>query len=128
MAEQFIRNKNNNLVGATIIGASYKIQNLGFTYKIVYKLSTSRLLEIEVYTETFSQKYVQVSMKELDFFSDFSSTKLGDDLVDKITKYISAQASLALVQGEYSILLMEGKSFFFGNLMRINMKVKDVEY
>ena len=67
MAEQFARNRNTILEGAKVIGGSYKLQNLGFIFKISYLLTDSRILEIEIYIETFSQKYVQVSIRFLDF-------------------------------------------------------------
>lgn len=63
MVDQFIKNRNPILKNSRIIGAGYKPQNLGFNYKLTYKTEDSKLIEFEVYFETFSQKYTQTSVK-----------------------------------------------------------------
>lgn len=67
MVDQFIKNRNHALKDAKILAAGYKPQNLGFSYKITYKSSDSKLIEVQVYFETFSQKYSQTSLRFEDF-------------------------------------------------------------
>lgn len=81
MVDQYVKNRNFALIGAMMLGAGYKPQNLGFVYKVTYKLLDSKIVEVEVYIETFSQKYSQTSLKYLDFESDFSVASLPNEQV-----------------------------------------------
>lgn len=76
MVDQYIKNRNQGVRNAKLLGVSYKPQNLGFTFRVIYKNDDSKLIEFEVYIETFSQKYSQTSLKLLNFDSDFSTAKL----------------------------------------------------
>lgn len=49
MVDQYAKNRNQNLIGAKILGASYKPQNLGFGFKITYKTEDSKIIEVEIY-------------------------------------------------------------------------------
>lgn len=63
MVDQYIKNRNQVLLNAKILGAGSKPQNLGFSYKVTYKTEDSKIMEVEVYIETFSQKYSQTYIK-----------------------------------------------------------------
>lgn len=63
MVDQYIKNRNQALLNAKILGAGSKPQNLGFSYKVTYKTEDSKIMEVEVYIETFSQKYSQTYIK-----------------------------------------------------------------
>lgn len=67
MVDQYSRNRNQLLINAKILGVSFKPQNLGFSFKITYTLVDSKLIEVVVYIETFSQRIYQNSIKNLDF-------------------------------------------------------------
>ena len=103
MVDQYVRNRNPLLLDAKILGVSYKPQNLGFVYLIDYKLSDSRAVEYEIYIETFSQKYSQVSFKFVDFDTGFSTAQVDSTDMDKILKAISSKTSIALIEGQYKV-------------------------
>lgn len=44
MVDQYIRNRNQLVLDAKILSVSYKPQNLGFSYRIDYALSDSRVI------------------------------------------------------------------------------------
>lgn len=67
MVDQYSRNRNQLLINAKILGVSFKPQNFGFSFKITYTLVDSKLIEVVVYIETFSQRIYQNSIKNLDF-------------------------------------------------------------
>ncbi len=101
MVDQYIRNRNQLVLDAKILSVSYKPQNLGFSYRVDYKLSDSRAIEFEVYIETFSQKYSQTSLKFIDFETGFSTAQVDSTDMEKVLKAISSKTSLALIDGQY---------------------------
>lgn len=128
MVDQFIKNRNQGVRNAKLLGVSYRPQNLGFSFRVIYKNDDSKLIEFEVYIETFSQKYSQTSLKLLNFDTDFSTAKAEAADVDKLLKAISAKTSLALIEGQYKLVNLEMKEFFFGCLFRALLTINGADY
>lgn len=128
MVDQYVKNRNQVLVGAKILGAGYKPQNLGFSYKITYKTEDSKIMEVEVYIETFSQKYSQTYIKYLDFESGFAVAQVPTADLDKYAKSIAEKASIVLIPDQYTIQSIEAKNFFNGCLFKIVITFNGADY
>lgn len=128
MVDQYIKNRNQGVRNAKLLGASYKPQNLGFTFRVIYKNDDSKLIEFEVYIETFSQKYSQTSLKLLNFDSDFSTAKLEPADIDHMLKAVAAKTSLTLIEGQYKVVHLEVKDYFFGCLFRALITINGADY
>lgn len=114
--------------GAKILGAGYKPQNLGFSYKIFYLTVDNKIVSVETYVETFSSKYTQTSFSILDFVSSFSPVNSSGAEIDSLVNSIAAKASLKLAKGSYTIESFQGKDFFFGTVFKIVMTIDSVQY
>lgn len=88
MANEFARNQNQLIVDAHFMGGSSKPQNLGFVYKMFYRLESSELAVAEVYAESSTQKMKSMKFYLLDFTSDFVTFSPEGQQTQKILQLI----------------------------------------
>ena len=75
MVDRYIHNQNPVILkDATVLGAAYKPQNLGFNFKVFY-IVVGQIYSVEVYIESFSGKINQLAFSNLDFSNNFVAIK-----------------------------------------------------
>ena len=128
MIDTYARNRNPTLVEAQILGVAYKPQNLGFNYKIFYKLKSSELVSVEIYIETFTEKINQISLVYEDFTSNYVEVKPEGEEVKQIMKVLANKAGITLNDNEYLIQSIRAKDFLFGNLYKLTLEINGVSF
>ena len=128
MIDTYARNRNQALVEAEVLGVAYKPQNLGFNYKIFYKLRNSELISVEVYIESFTEKINQISLVYEDFSSNFIQVKPEGEEVKQILQVLANKAGISLNEKEYLIQSVEAKDFLFGNLYKMTLEIDGVVF
>ena len=126
MVDSYSRHRNSILTGALILGVGYKPQNLGFNYRVFYKLTNSLIVAVEVYIETFTEKINQLSLSYLDFVGNFVQIKPEGSEVNEIIQVLANKASIDLTQGTHVIQNIEAKDFLFGNLYHVTLEYNSV--
>lgn len=95
----YAKNQNVILRDASFIGAGKRPRNLGYEYKLFFLSAKSKVVEIEIYYESFTQKTKQLSISELDFETRFVPITPEGEKVSKIMSAASAKSNVALVEG-----------------------------
>lgn len=111
---------------AKLIGAASKPQNLGISYKLYFMISDSRVVSVEIYRESFSQKISQSSYTFEGFENNFVGIKPESENFMTIINALSKKVNLDLSNdSDYIIDSVSGKDYLFGNLFKIIIKGSD---
>ena len=109
----------------TLLGIQSRPQNLGFFYRLIYRLNTSELAYAEIYAETTTSRMKAIEFEKLDFESNLMKISTEGDQAKKILQAIETKITSSHSTSDFAISSIEGKEFVFGNLFILEVKIKE---
>ena len=108
-----------------LIGIMSRPQNLGYFYRLIYRLKSTELAYAEVYAETTTSRMKSISFELLDFESNLMKFSTEGEQTKKILEAIERKITSSHETSDFAVSSIEGKEFVFGNLFVLEIKIQE---